>query len=84
MDTIRIRRANVILDISPEEKEQYMASGFSVVDKETGAVIEEAMSSDVKTLQIMVMDLRKENATLKAEISKLKGANKKATSSEKK
>ena len=38
MDTIRVRRENVVLSILPHEKQDYMDRGFSVVD-EKGNII---------------------------------------------
>lgn len=68
MDKIQVIRANVILDVSPEDKEYYMGQGFSVLD-EAGNVVEEAMSNDVGTLQVQVTELRKEVADLKAKLA---------------
>ena len=70
--TIRIQRANVILDVSPDEKEMYMEKGFSVIDATTGEVLEEAMPTDVNVLQLKVKELQKELAEKDAEIQKLK------------
>ena len=67
--TITVRRANVVLDIRETEKESYMANGYSVVDPNTGAVIEAAMPTDVKTLQCEVLRLKKENEELKAKLA---------------
>lgn len=71
-DKIRIQRANVILDVSPEEKEMYMEKGFSVIDATTGEVLEEAMPTDVKVLQLKVKELQKTLADRDAEIRALK------------
>lgn len=79
MNTIRVKRANVILDISSDEKDYYMSQGYSVINALTGEVVEKAMPTDVPTLQL---ELTNANATitklendvkkLKAEIKKLK------------
>ena len=68
---ISVKRANVILDIDPELKAQYLREGYSVLD-ENGNVVEKAMSTDVGELQVTVAKLEKENEELKAEIKKLK------------
>ena len=70
-NTIRVRRANVILDIKPEEKTHYMNKGYSVIDMQ-GNVLEEVLSDDANELKVMIAALRKENDELKAEIAKLK------------
>ena len=74
---IMVQRANVILDISPEDKKYYMSQGFSVIDKK-GRVVEEAISNDVHTLQAQVADLKfkleKANETI-AKLSKPKKKN---------
>lgn len=72
MGFIRVERGNVVLDIPSEDKEVYMSKGFSVIDVKTGKVIEEAMSTDLATLQSQVVALKAENAKLKEEIKALK------------
>lgn len=82
MSTIRIRRANVVLDIRPEDKDRYMEQGFSVIDTK-GNVLEEAMPKDVLELQRMVTELRTEIEKKDKEIESLKkkkAAEKKADS----
>lgn len=78
MDLIRVRRGNVILDVPSTEKDSYVASGYSVLDMNTNAVIEEAIPQDVGTLQALVGKLKAENEQLKAEIAKLKKPEKSA------
>lgn len=79
METIRVERGNVILDIPAEDKAEYMKQGYSVVDKATGKVIEQAIGLDVTTLQYQLLELKgeleatkAENEKLKAEVAKLK------------
>lgn len=67
MDRIKMQRANVVVRISPDEKNYYMLKGYSVVDEE-GNVVEEAMSNDVGTLQIQVTKLKAEIAELKSQL----------------
>lgn len=81
MDTIRVQRANVILDVPSDEKANYMAKGYSVIDVESGKIIEEAVSNDVATLQVQLKNANEKLASkdakikkLEAEITKLKKA----------
>lgn len=71
MNTVRVQRANVILDIRPEDKDRYMEQGFSVIDAR-GNVLEEAMPKDVLELQRMVNELRAEIEKKDKEIESLK------------
>lgn len=66
---IMVRRANVVLEIPETLKQEYMNNGYSVIDPNTGAVIEKAMSTDVKALQCEVARLQKENEELKAKLN---------------
>ena len=79
MNTIRVKRANVILDVSPDDKDFYMAQGYSVINADTGEIIEKAIPNDVPTLKMelenankTIKKLEAENKKLKAEIKKLK------------
>ena len=81
MDTIRVQRANVILDVLSDEKANYMAKGYSVIDVKSGKIIEEAVSNDVATLQVQLKNANEKLASkdakikkLEAEITKLKKA----------
>jgi chaperonin cofactor prefoldin len=70
--TIRVQRANVVLDIRPEEKERYKEMGYSVIEVGTGKVLEEALSNDVNVLRAQVADLKKVIEDKDEEIKKLK------------
>lgn len=77
VEKITVCRANVVFDISPEDKNYYMSQGFSVLDA-NGNVIERAMSNDVGELQIQVQELQKQleactsaNTVLKTENDQL-------------
>lgn len=72
MDTIRVQRANVILDVPSDEKANYMAKGYSVIDVKSGKIIEEAVSNDVATLQVQLKNANEKLASKDAEIKKLK------------
>ena len=81
MDTIRVQRANVILDVPSDEKANYMAKGYSVIAAKSGKIIEEAVSNDVATLQVQLKNANEKLASkdakikkLEAEITKLKKA----------
>lgn len=85
MNTVRVQRANVILDIRPDEKARYMEMGYSVIDVTTGKVIEEAISNDVNVLRSQVIQYKnliiekdKEIAKLKASLAKKSKLNKAA------
>ena len=58
VETIKVQRANVVLDVRPDQKEYYMEKGFSVID-DKGKVIEEAISDDVGALKIQIKKRRK-------------------------
>lgn len=66
---VMVRRANVVLEVPEASKGDYMKNGYSVIDPNTGAVIEESMPTDVKTLQCEVARLKKENEELKAKLN---------------
>lgn len=76
MNTVRVQRANVILDIRQDEKTKYMEQGFSVIDAKSGKVLEEAMPKDVASLQSLVRSLKKQLAEKDAYIKKLLETNK--------
>lgn len=70
-DTIRVKHANVVLEVPVDEKSDYISKGYSVIDM-SGNVIEEALSNDVNELHLQVKKLE---AVIKAkdeEISDLK------------
>lgn len=64
MDRIMVKKANVVLEVEPEEKDLYVSQGYSVLD-ENGKVIEEALPNDVNALKIIIGQLQKEIAELK-------------------
>ena len=68
-DKLTVMRANIVLDISPDEKEYYIGQGYSVID-DSGEIIEKGMSSDVGELQIEVLALREEVENLKQKLAK--------------
>lgn len=76
MDKILMQRANVVLEVSPEDKGRYMERGYSVIDAK-GNITEEAIPTDVPTLQSMVSKLEAIVEAKDTEIEKLKAKNKK-------
>lgn len=79
MATIRVQRANVILDIRPDEKERYKEMGYSVIEVGTGKVLEEALSNDVNVLRTKVKELTALVEAKDKEIESLKSKAKRAT-----
>lgn len=71
MDKITIQRANVVLDISPDQKDYYLNQGYNVIN-EQGQVIEETKSLTVEALNRKVAELQKVIDSKNAEIAKLK------------
>lgn len=73
MDTITIRKANSILEIPADQKDEYMARGYDVVNT-SGVVVEAATPNDVPTLRARLAEVSAENAKLKAQIQALQAA----------
>lgn len=71
MDKIKVRRANVVLDILPEDKDYYMGCGYSVVDN-YGNVVEESLPDDAGTLKVRIGELTRQLEAANATIVKLK------------
>lgn len=80
VETIKVQRANVVLDVRPDQKEYYMEKGFSVID-DKGKVIEEAISDDVGALKNQIKNLKEQIAKKDAEIEQLKSAKTKKSES---
>ena len=72
MDTITVRRANVILRVSPEQKQEYLNKGFDVIDDTTGAVKEATVPMDVNVLKKAYVEHMAKIKELEDEIKKLK------------
>ena len=78
MNTITVRRANVVLDVPEEQKAEYLAKGFDVINA-NGKVVEATVPEDLNTLKtaysnhlIQIKALQAENQKLKDEITQLK------------
>lgn len=67
MSEIKVRRANVILRVSEEQKAEYLAKGFDVIG-ENGAVVESTVPSDINVLKKAYADHLKEIEELKKQI----------------
>ena len=79
MASITVQRANVILSISPEDKDYYMGLGYSVID-DAGKVVERALSDDPNELRTLVTQYMTEKEKLLAEVNELKAQVKKLKS----
>lgn len=73
MDTITVKRANVVLDISPDQKDYYLGQGFSVVDS-TGSVVEETTKLTLEALNHKIVKMQKIIDEKDAEIARLKNS----------
>lgn len=71
MANITVRRANVILDISEAQKEEYLAKGFDVLGPD-GKVIIKTTPNDINSLKKAYVELSKKVQDLEAENDKLK------------
>lgn len=71
MNIIKVRRANVILQVPEEQRKEYLAKGFDVVD-ENNNVVEYTVPSDLNTLKTAYSNHIKEIEKLQAENKKLK------------
>ena len=71
IDTILVQRANVLLRVTPEEKDKYVAQGYNVID-ESGKVIEKSVPTDVRALQRAFVEHEAEITELKAELVALR------------
>lgn len=73
-DTIIVKRANVVLDISPDQKDYYLNQGYSVVD-DKGNIVEDTKIQTVESLNRRIKELQKIIDDKDAEIAKLKKGN---------
>ena len=71
MNIIKVRRANVILQVPEEQRKEYLAKGFDVVD-ENNNVVEYTVPTDLHTLKTAYSNHIKEIEKLQAENKKLK------------
>ena len=69
-DKITVQRANVILQISPQQVDYYLNQGYNVINAK-GEVVQASVPKDVGTLQKAYVDHLKEIEELKDKIKKL-------------
>lgn len=81
-ERITVQRANVVLQISPQQVDYYLSQGYNVIN-EKGDVIQASIPKDLGTLQKAFVENGKTIETLQAEIADLKKKLKKATSKKK-
>lgn len=79
---VRVRRANVILEIKDDQVERFLDMGYDVLDA-NGKVSQKAPLKDAGSLQIALAEARTEIAALKEEITRLKKSSTKKTSAKK-
>lgn len=65
--TIKVRRGNVILSVSKEEVDNYLAKGFDILGQ-NGQVVKESIPNDVPTLQAKLKSALEEIEKLKKEL----------------
>lgn len=71
METIKVRRANVVLTVPKEQRGEYLAKGFDVLDS-NGNIAEHTTPSDINTLKTAYANHIKKIEMLEAENKKLK------------
>lgn len=71
MDVIKVRRANVTLHVPDEQRGEYLAKGFDVVD-ENNNILEHTVPTDLNILKAAYSNHIKEIEKLQAENKKLK------------
>lgn len=81
-----VQRANVVLQVpdEPDVIQKYKDKGYSVINNETGEVIERAMPHDAGVLQALVMELQEVIKGKDSEIEWLKKENQKLRKATKK
>ena len=70
-NTITVRRANVLLDVPSEQKEEYLSKGFDVIDKKGNVIAEAIQTNDVNVLQKKLAEAQTKIKALEAEIVRL-------------
>ena len=69
---IRVKRANVILDIAEQQQSEYLAKGFDVVDDKGNILIESLTTNDPSTLHKKLMEAHEKIKALEQENKLLK------------
>lgn len=65
---VTVRRANVILNVSDEQKQEYLNKGYDVISK-NGTVLEGTVPTDVNVLKKAYVDHMNEIKELKAKLA---------------
>ncbi len=81
-EKVTVQRANVVLQVSPQQVDYYMTQGYNVIN-EQGEVIKASVPRDLGTLQKAFVENQTEIESLKTEIADLKKKLKKVTSKKK-
>lgn len=81
MADITIRKGNVELTVSEDQKDRYLKLGYSVY--EGNKLVEEAPTTDVGVLRAKIASLLKENESLKAKVESLQQKPKNTTTKKK-
>ena len=76
MATVKVRRANVILQIKADQVQRFLDQGYSVIGKH-GEILKEAVPVNAGELRAANMKYRQKIADLEAEIEELKAEIKK-------
>lgn len=71
VEKLTVQRANVVLDISPEQKDYYLGQGYSVID-DKGSIVEPSTVQTVEGLNARIAKLNRIIAEKDAEIARLK------------
>ena len=77
-ERVMVQRANVVLQVSPQQLDYYMSQGYDVID-EKGNVIQASVPRDLGTLQKAFVEHEAEIEDLKNQIADLKKKLKKAS-----
>lgn len=67
MSDIEVRKANTILTIPEEQKDEYLSKGYDILGAD-GRVVEKATPQDVPTLQAKLADALMEIEVLKKQV----------------
>lgn len=81
-ERVTVQRANVVLQVSPQQVDYYIGQGYNVIN-EQGEVIQASVPRDLGTLQKAFVENANTIESLQAEIADLKKKLKKATSKKK-
>lgn len=68
---VKVKRANVVLDVPEVDVQHYIDKGYNVVD-DRGHILKEAIPRDIATLQKAFHDKSAKIKALEAEIESLK------------